>query len=292
LATIDQPTDSAPARSAPANDLLLFGVIVSIFSFIVALIFHNANPSPTVDDVKLGDLLTISIGISSVVVGLIIAYLSSGRTADVFSEIGDAVPFFMEQAGLMPAVTSNSVLSAGPIADDADNAFQKKLNALDEMRSLRTASGRYLSKTSKRRFIPEDLVKTYEDYLENDIDRVMAQKYIFTIGIPAVFSLILLYTAHYDGQASGVRLFAHGFAIATIGFNGCGAFYFLRLSKVRERLQKAVACAIQDFCNAAKDIAPATVRGSEERSAATAGTLRARAARILQREPDPDPAQT
>ena len=284
----DEPASKARARSASASDMIFFGSIIMIASLIIAACLHSSMRPPAVDDVKLGDFLTISVGISGMVVPLIIAYLSSGRTADVFSEVGDAVPFFMQQAELMPAITSNSVLSAGILGNSAEGAFQVKLSALDEIRSLRSASGRYLSPLSKRQFVPDQYLQNYENFLECDIDRVIASRYIFVIGVPALITLILLGVTHYDGEQIYVRVFAHGFAIATLGMNGCGAHFFFKLSVIRDRLQRAIATEIRNFCEVAKEMSPLLIRAAETRSDFTASKLLASAEEIKQRRPIPD----
>jgi hypothetical protein len=231
-------------RTMPQTDFILFGTLTVLLAVLAAALPHG-DGAVSVDDVKLGDVMTISIGISGIVIPLIIAYLSLGRTSDVFSEIGDAVPFFLEREGLAPAVLANAILNER-------GQRLVELRALDEIRCLRAASGRHLLQESKALFIPAEQEAAYSNYLANNADRIMALNYVFIIGLAAGTCLLLLYGVHYDSAWTAGRVTAHGFAVATIGFNICGAKYFLELSKIREKVQASVEEGIKALCSKLK----------------------------------------
>jgi hypothetical protein len=231
------------------------------FCLAIAVLFGLSSQRP-----DMVDLLVTVITVSGITASVGIAYLSMGRNADVFSEIVDALPYFLEVEAITIAdLRSVALNNLG--APDIPTA--EELDALAEFAKLKGASASAMPVDAKIRLIPKSLRSKYFRYFRNDRDQRTAQALVLFSGIPGVLCILALLNSYYRPPSNTVEIVENMLVITGVMTNLFAFFYFGLLSRARNTIQKSAGKRVRIICHSAHN---ASKRAEKDSAGIDVGT--------------------
>ena len=176
-----------------------------------------------------------------------IAYLSLGRALDVFSEVGDAIHFFMKRHHL-----TEGDLALMQIVLREETTLDKELKAdilaIEEMFALDSASAACLSFDSKMRLVPEHLHIPFIKYFRNENDTRAISLFSVIVGLLGAACIFSLFFSHFGAKGEIFWGVQHCLVVGTTLMNFIVYLYLIDMAMVRRDVQAFATKKCTSLC--------------------------------------------
>jgi hypothetical protein len=241
-----------------------------LFALALALgVIHSLAFTTAESKDSLLHLLGAAIALSGITVTVIVAYLSLGRALDIFSNLGDAIPYLYHKHGLddfqinlarvrIAALTSEEVTEI----EEINSEYAQQLDAVYDLSKLGNASAQHLEHGKKIWLVPQPLRDKYNRLFKDEIDEWVLRRYVWIVGAPGLVCAASLYLNHYNADEAAV-LYAEHVAVIFCAFANLLAYYYLvRIGLARNDLERGITKSLEKLCADT----PATIASMDARA--------------------------